>query len=475
MSPLVAFRLLVKLGAAFASVLAIAALLFGQDAPQRLEEDPTSFRVHPEIQFQTITGFGAGVYQGTSSDIGSLKAVQLEKMYSLLYGEDGPRLNIVRFNISWTAKLTVRSIDGQSHYDWDQDPLTQVIWKSVAPALQHISHPIIYAVPFTPPVQWKTVNQPNWGGRLLPEHYSDFANYLADFVRYYKTTHGVTINVISLQNEPDIAAPWESCLWTGVELHHFVLVAGETFRKQGLRTIIMVPEGSSWDQSWIHAAPILGDPQSRAYVGILASHSYGDDDLVDAGRTLMRGASERYRLPLWTSEMSLIGKPDDASIQTGLKVAHMIYRDLVEGNVSAWIYCFSIFNAQFPGSMGILSPVNDGKLVIPKRFWAFSNFSHFVRPGWRRVDIQGLAFANAAFVSPDEREFAIVALNASGNWRPARYDFGNYNVKEVSTYRTSADSDLASVDSPTAQQHSFTTTIAPMSVTTFIGELSDPH
>ncbi|MGP8258308.1 MAG: glycoside hydrolase [Methanoregula sp.] len=464
---------MIKVGALFASVLAFALSLLGQGAPPRLVDDSTSFRVHPEIRFQTITGFGAGVYPGPFSDIGDLHAAQLEKMYSLLYGEDGPRLNIVRLDISWGARPMAQAASGNLHYDWDEDPITQSIWKSVAQSLQHIAHPIVYAVPFTPPVQWKTEQRPNWGGRLQPEHYADYADYLADFVRYYKTVHGVTINVISLQNEPDIAAPWDSCRWTGAELHDFARVAGEIFRRQGLRTTIMAPEGSSWDQSWIHAAPILGDPKSRAYIGILASHSYGDDDLVDAGRAPMRSASERYRLPLWTSEMSLIGKPDDASIQTGLKVAHVMYRDLVEANVSAWIYCFTIFDAQFPGSMGILSPIKEGKLVIPKRFWTFSNFSHFVRPGWRRIDVQGLAFSNAAFVSPDEKEFVIVALNASGNWRPARYDFGNYNIKDVSTYRTSADSDLARVDSPTAQQHSFTTMIAPMSVTTFIGELSN--
>jgi O-glycosyl hydrolase len=186
----------------------------------------------------------------------------------------------------------------------------------------------------------------------------------------------------------------------------------------------------------------------------------------------MRGESERYHIPLWTSEMSLIGTPDDASIQTGLKVAHVMYQDLVKANVSAWIYCFTIFNAQFPGSMGVLSPVKNGQVVIPKRYWTFSNFSHFVRPGWRRIDIQGLAFANAAFVNPDGTEFAIVALNANEDWRPATYDFGEFEVQDLSAYRTSADSDLTQVEPPVAQKHSFTVEVAPMSVTTFVGRLS---
>jgi O-glycosyl hydrolase len=466
-----AFHALVRT-AAFASALASTSALFAQEAPQRLTDDPASFHVHPEIQFQTITGFGAGVYHGTSSDIGSLSPAQLERMYSLLYGEAGPRLNIVRLNISWTAKPVTQSTSSDLHYDWGHDPLTQVIWDAVAPALQHIAHPIVYAVPFTPPVQWKTVDRPNWGGRLQPEHYTDFAGYLVDFVRYYKLKHGVTIDVISLQNEPDIAAPWESCRWTDAELHKFALVAGAVFRRQGLRTTIMAPEGSTWDQSWIHAAPILRDPRSRAFIGILASHSYGGNDLVDTGRALMRGESERYHIPLWTSEMSLIGTPDDASIQTGLKVAHVMYQDLVKANVSAWIYCFAIFNAQFPGSMGVLSPVKNGQVVIPKRYWTFSNFSHFVRPGWRRIDIQGLAFANAAFVNPDGTEFAIVALNANEDWRPATYDFGEFEVQDLSAYRTSADSDLTQVEPPVAQKHSFTVEVAPMSVTTFVGRLS---
>jgi hypothetical protein len=173
--------------------------------------------------------------------------------------------------------------------------------------------------------------------------------------------------------------------------------------------------------------------------------------------------------------MSLIGPPEDPTMRAAMEIAYLMYRDLAEANVSAWIYCFTIFNPNFPGSMGLLSPVDGGRLVIPKRFWAFSNFSRFVRPGWRRMEIEGLGFATVGFLSPEADRFAIVALNGLPSARPATYRFGEWEVVSVETYRTSPEQDLASVGGVKMSPNEFEATLAPVSVTTFTGRLRQPQ
>ena len=214
-------------------------------------------------------------------------------------------------------------------------------------------------------------------------------------------------------------------------------------RQHHLSLKFMMSEGASWDDAWLEVAPILADAQAP-FVGILASHSYGDYDLVDEGRSLFRAASQQYKIPVWMSEMSIIGPPDDPSMDTALRIAHVMYRDIVQGRARPGSSCTVIFDPDFPGSLGILSPVTaTGKLVVPKRFWAMANYTHFVRPGWKRIRIDGLSFANGVFIGPEGDRFAIVALNASVNVHPATYHFGDWTLSSVEAYATSEQSNLA--------------------------------
>ena len=331
---------------------------------------------------------------------------------------------------------------------------------------------IFYAVPFSPPLRWKSNKQLTWGGNVPRENYRDYAEYLADFVDYYQKVHGLAIDVLSLQNEPDMSIWWPSCRWTGYELANFLKVLAPIFQQRGLSTKFMLSEGSNWDDAWMRVAPALDDAQSRPFLRILASHSYGSDDQVNEGRDLFRAASARYKIPVWMSEMSIIGPPDDPSMDAAIKIAHGMYDDIVHGGAAAWIYCFVIFTPNYHGSMGVLSPATaTSGLVVPKRFWAMANYSRFVRPGWKRIRVDGLGFANSAFLSPEGDRFAIVAINASGNARPVTYHFGDCTVSAVEAYTTTRDADLSPAAIPLRERDTLPMTLALCSVTTIVGNL----
>lgn len=436
-----------------------------------VEEQPALFHVRPERTFQTIAGFGAGAFEGNV--VGQLAAADAERLYNLLYTNRGTNLNIIRFVVPPTAGELLPDDPLRKQgilYDWAADQDTQTMFRSLPPILAR-TKPLVYVAPFSPPARWKSDRQLNWGGVLNRDRYADYGAYVADFLRYCTKVRGLKVDVLSLQNEPDVAAPWPSCRWTGEELRDFLKILGPLVEREHLSTRLILPEGSSWDQTAMKMVPILVDPAARKFVNILASHSYGWDDIVDRGRDLVREAAGRENLPVWMSEMSIIGPPDDPSMAMALKIAHYMYRDFVEANASAWIYCFSIFIPDFSGSMGILSPVKNGRFSIPKRFWAFANYSRFVQPGWKRIEVDGLSFANSAFISPQGDRFAIVALNASGHPRPATYDFGSRQVHSVEAFRTSAQSDLAAAGGVTVIDNGFRVTLAPISITTLIGRL----
>lgn len=452
---------------------------------------------HPQTTLQTMTGFGAGF----NSDAYIKKIAKPEdqkRAYDLLYNpqENGTRLNIIRLVVSSTAQKISQASplhEKGMKYDWDNDSNTKKMWNAVKPILS-ITKPIIYVVPFSPPVQWKRPVPPylkdknnnpnsNWGGSLDPAYYHDYAEYLADFVDYYYKVLGVKIDVLSLQNEPGIAARWPSCIWSKDQMRNFLKILKPVLRSRGLSTKIMSSEGTAWSGAWDHLDATLLDPESLPLLDIMASHSYGPQ--YDNARTLFAAASEKYKLPVWMSEMSLMQPPetDDTTMKAALRIADYIHRDIYVGHASAWIYCFAIFTYNFPGTMGILAPADrpgeEGELVIPKRFWAIANYSRFVKPLWKVMQAEGsldgkpLIITNTTgFISPHHDEYVIVSFNPGNSGIKVMYDFGNWTIdKKVDSYCTSKEHDLAVNVLPlTSGAHDFTVTIPPGSVVTFKGK-----
>jgi O-glycosyl hydrolase len=434
----------------------------------------STFQVHPELTFQTMVGFGAGFNSSRYIDA-IKKPADRERAYDLLFGDLGVRLNIVRLTISPDA----HPLDATGHhYNWAADERTLSAWKAVQSVMKR-TKPILYVVPFTPPARWKNTGRLTNGGSLKAEYYQDYAEYLVDFLDYYHKVLGVDINILSLQNEPGIAAPWESCVWTGAELRDFLKILAPAIRARGLNTQLMLSEGTSWTGAWEHLIPTLQDPEARPFLNIMASHSYGSPE--DKTRGQFAAASGRNGLPVWMTEMSLMIPPqlDDPSMNAAIRIARYLHRDLVEGHASAWIYCFAIFTSTFKGSMGVLSPADmqgslKGQLVVPKRFWAMANYSRFVRPGWKLMQVDGQGIDSTGFVSPGGESYVIVAVNSGATSRLATYEFGDQGIGTVEAYSTTAELNLDLLSPPETHPNRFVTTLAPMSVTTFVVSKSHP-
>src|SRR5580658_7081580 len=84
----------------------------------------------------------------------------------------------------------------------------------------------IWAAAWTPPPIWKTTNSKNGSmlasdagagfgtNTLMPAHYQDYANYLANFVTLVGTANPpVPIYGLSPANEPDYVPTYDGCEW----------------------------------------------------------------------------------------------------------------------------------------------------------------------------------------------------------------------------------------------------------------------
>lgn len=114
------------------------------------------------------------------------------------------------------------------------------------------------------------------GGRLLPEFYQTFANYLAKYVKTYRG-EGVNIWAVSPENEPQgNDGSWESMHFTPQEEAYFIgRYLGPTFEREGLSDVLILGFDQNTFESGPWAAAIYGDSLANKYTAGLALHWYG--------------------------------------------------------------------------------------------------------------------------------------------------------------------------------------------------------
>lgn len=125
----------------------------------------------------------------------------------------------------------------------------------------------IFASPWSPPAAWKSNGETGNGGTLLEEHWEDWANFLNEYYLYMKK-QGVTIDAVSIQNEPDWSPSYESCTWTGENLARFLKLYGHLIECK-----VIAPESVHFTPS-VHE-PMLNDDEACANLDILGGHFYG--------------------------------------------------------------------------------------------------------------------------------------------------------------------------------------------------------
>jgi glucuronoarabinoxylan endo-1,4-beta-xylanase len=261
----------------------------------------------------------------------------------------------------------------------------------------------VWAAPWSPPAEWKSNNDAQNGGALLPEHRQDWADRLAAFVKSMAEA-GVPLAALSAQNEPGYVNHWETCEWEPADFVSFVRDnLGPTLAREGVTLPIVAPETQNWELFDDFANPLLADPAAAAYIGPLATHAYGN-----ASAHTLPAAAEH---PVWLSEISPEGSSDpDAGMSSGLWTAQKIHDSLVNGGVSVFHWWW-LNPSGFDG---------DGALIIrgqlARRGSVLGNWSRFVRPGFFRVQatvLPQLGVNVSAFADPATGRVVVVAINTT--------------------------------------------------------------
>ena len=377
--------------------------------------------VNTGTKYQTVDGFGAAepIWGGQWSTSDTQTLVGL--------GNNQLGLSIVRTGLSpvsseWSTALS-----------------------SLKTAKSYGSNVKILASPWTAPASWKTNNNRVGGGKLKTDYYDDYANHLNSYVQYMKG-QGVTIDVTSVQNEPDWHPDYDSMDWSGQELANFV-------RDQGAKvkdTKLMVAESLGFNRSYTD--PTLNDSTARNNIGYVGGHLYGTEA---SGRLSAYPLAAQYGKNQWMTEWNLHaadgsgsniwGNPGNQTVwnETLDDIMRTVHKSM-EANWSAYIWWYGKRYYSFIGDGESAFGTTSGAPL--KRGFAFSQFSKYVRPGYQRVGLTKSSKASPLEVTAYQGngKIVLVVLNRSSSAVNNAIVQAPQNVTKAEYYATSLSQNAAS-------------------------------
>lgn len=322
---------------------------------------------------------------------------------------------------------------------------------------------------------------------LQEDKFDDFARFLVNCTKHFRGL-GYDVNYISPINEPNVEwhtnAFQEGSFATKSDIYRLVAELDKVIEEEQVETKILIPElgelkylfevdsAANMPDDIIHSMFYKNGEYSvlgfKNLFNCVAAHdywtAYPPKLLVDI-RTDLRKALEQngHQTKFWASEYCILEKNKEItmepspikSINLGLYVARIIHSDLALANASAWQWWTAL-------SMGEDVPIQllpmkdsssesikyDGIISPTKMFWTTANYSFFIRPGMKRIDVKpthivsDLEAATSLMVSSytDNKEIITVIINYTD--KEEQLDLKCEKAKTGKLYVTSIDKNL---------------------------------
>jgi glucuronoarabinoxylan endo-1,4-beta-xylanase len=288
-------------------------------------------------------------------------------------------------------------------------------------------YPEVLLTSWTPPTYLKADGQLNggrWNSTLSKDsqgrfRYDDYAQWWLDSINVYRSL-GIRPRWISHQNEPDFNAPHTSCLFGAQESNNvpgYYTAATKVFNKIHSNLAsppsLIGPEGFG-AESYLSEHPFGNGGIFSAF----ACHLYAttgnnsrDPYSYNAALARVKETSAKKQIQeVWMSEFAFLRTHE---YQDPMRLAIVIHNSLTVADMTAYLHWDGLWASGF--SEGTLVLVDQGKgYKILQSFYFFQHFSRFIRPGYRRVQVDvGIKDVLASAWTGPAGAYSIILINTS--------------------------------------------------------------
>ena len=273
---------------------------------------------------QTIDGFGASA-TGYTGNLG------VEEVNRFFNPDTGLGLSLLKIRaIADTLDADCNCVANNPQYKCVLGPASQIVSGDLYVAQLAAARGVrVFAGPWSPPAAIKSSGKYRAGGSIKGDsaNYAKYAAQLASFPQLLEA-HGVSIDSLSVQNEPNIEdKDYDTCRWTAQQIHDFIPYLWDALRSAGFGRIkIALPEETDWKFDLMNVA--VADPSVADKIGVVMGHAYNADN--PASLPSFQGRH------VWQTEVSSF-KGFDGSMSDGLIWARSIHNYMIVG-ANAWMY-----------------------------------------------------------------------------------------------------------------------------------------
>ena len=393
----------------FTTMLALAAVTAIQAASISLAVKDT--------RKQTITGFGAASCDGAMRPFGTDT-----QPVRLLYGDESKiGLNIMRMEISPNFKgdITAADVGWDTPYDWNGSlPSARIVKQRGG---------IVFGTPWSPPGEYKTNgtaqggnsdSQGNKRGKLREDCYEKFFPWLNTFLKWMKSK-GVTVDAVSIQNEPDWWVDYSGCLYDPADLVKLVKNYAHMLDRETYSGVKLI-SGESLGFTQNYTDPLMNDETCREQIDIVAGHLYGHAPLTYMKQSAILAA--KYGKEVWMTEHSVTDNIDHLpNWHEQLIFAEELNECMLAG-CTGYIYWYMRAHWAFVGTGETKYNVGDMKNTKNKllpRAYVMSHFSKHVTGSTRLVTSrdktsgEGATHEYSAYIKGDS--LIVMAIDTTKN------------------------------------------------------------
>jgi glucuronoarabinoxylan endo-1,4-beta-xylanase len=405
-------------------------IIFGPevDAPKIIPAKPKGKGlIDVNIRHQKIEGFGGSGAYYTMNLITHKKKTEL---FNLLFKELG--LDILRI---------------RNDYDMEPNSMqaTIEIAKSGEAALGRDLKILMSS--WSPPAALKS-NGNTIGGTLKKVNgkfvYDEFAQWWCNSVASY-TKAGVKIDYISIQNELDYEAPWNSCRFTPTEKldtnfaafdiafetiwHKLNAEMGSDMPK------ILTPESSGLGSS----KEYIENLDSLSHVYGYAHHLYdcsgcgsAPDRFIPRMISYNNLAVQNGDKPIFQTEF----EDEPGTWADAINTALVIHNSLTVEKVAAYLY-WDLFWAT---GTALVSMDDESSYTVKPTYYAFKQYSAFIDADWQRVETStdNTGIRISAYISPDNKKLTAVIINTTDSTNISLdLSIKNFSIAKGEIYRSS--------------------------------------
>ena len=286
---------------------------------------------------------------------------------------------------------------------------------------------------------------------------------------------GVPVKYLSIQNEPNFPAGYDACIFMPKEqtvyddsLKRNVKVASYATAFSNVYDTIYKYKDSLLQMPKMIGPELLGiyrwySPYMTDYTSQMnMSKCYG------IAHHLYTGGNTSYANQ-YISSLSYLNQyyPSKPRFQTEYSegnwffTAQLIHNTLFTEHASSyimWTYAWSNNGSSlidFDLGTDTTKWRNKNGYIVTKKFYAFKQFSNFIKPGWQMIDItpSDTLIAASAFISPDSSQVAVVIVNNSGKQIKVNLNPIGFSIAKGDIYLTNTTYNCSLAGSFNAKQN----------------------